>query len=103
MKIKELRQEKKISQYELAKFLNVSQVTYGRYELGICEPTIDTLCKLADFYHVTLDYLVGREFSNDAGYLTDDETILLQQYRAMKPQNKAKYLGEGSGILIGQQ
>lgn len=102
MKIKELRQEKKLAQHEVAKLLNITQASYARYELDQSAPNLETLCKLADYYHVTLDYLVGREFANDAGYLTDDEKNLLTMYRKMNKFNKTKFIGEAMGILVVQ-
>ena len=60
-KLKELRLEKKISQSEVGKIINVSRVVYNRYENDQREIPIELLCKLADFYNVSLDYLAGRE------------------------------------------
>lgn len=61
LRLKSLREDKDLKQSDVAKLLNVSQVSYGRYELGLSEPSIDSLIKLADFYNVSLDYLVGRD------------------------------------------
>lgn len=61
MRLKDLREDHDLKQADIAAILNVSQVSYGRYELGISEPTIDSLIKLADFYKVSLDYLVGHD------------------------------------------
>lgn len=57
MKLKELRKIKRVSQYELADYLGVSQATYNRYETDNCEPNIETLKKLAKYFNVTLDEL----------------------------------------------
>lgn len=62
MKLKELREEKNLSQKEVAKYLNIAQNTYSRYETGEREPSISTLMKLAKFYRVSLDYLVEMKF-----------------------------------------
>ena len=79
MKLKELRKEKKKTQEEIASVLNLSTAAYGRYEVGNREPTLETLIKLADYYGVSLDYLVGRKFNDEIGYLdkADKETIQL--------------------------
>lgn len=61
MKFKELRKNKGATQEEVAKMLNVVKSTYNGYENGNSEPTIATLCKLADYYNVTLDYLCEHE------------------------------------------
>ena len=58
--IRNLRENRDVKQTELAKYLNVTQTTYSKYELGKINISIETLIKLADFYDVSLDYLVGR-------------------------------------------
>lgn len=57
MNLKELRNEKHLSQYDLANFLNIRQPSYNRYETMKSEPDIATLKKLAEFYQTSLDYL----------------------------------------------
>ena len=47
-------------QIELANYLEIKQSTYSDYESGKINIPIDMLIKIADFYGVTLDYLVGR-------------------------------------------
>lgn len=56
----ELRKEKEIGQKELAVFLNVSVGTVSNYENDVHSPDLATLCKIADFFGVTTDYLLGR-------------------------------------------
>ncbi len=58
--LKQLRTEKGIYQKELADYLHVSIGTVSNYEQCIHSPNLDTLCKLADFYNVSVDYLLGR-------------------------------------------
>ena len=60
-KLKELRIEHNLSQQKIAQILKVSRVVYNRYENNQREIPLELLCKLADFYNVTLDYLAGRE------------------------------------------
>lgn len=63
MKLKELRTTSEKSQLDIANYLNISQSNYSKYELGVIEPSIETLVKIADYFNVTLDYLVGRNFA----------------------------------------
>lgn len=77
MRLKELRKIEKLTQNDVAKMLNSSATCYNYYENGNREPSIDTLCKLADIYHVSLDYLVGREFANEIGYLNEEQKNLV--------------------------
>ena len=60
MRLKELRKKKGISQLRLAIELNTTQNTISRYETGEREPGIDELIKIADYFHVSVDYLIGR-------------------------------------------
>lgn len=87
MKLKDLRKANKKSQTEIAKYLNISQSNYGKYELQTVQPDIETLCKLADLYNVSLDYLVGREFKDDIGYLTPDQKNVLYAIKQLNGNN----------------
>ena len=60
MRLKELRKKKGISQLRLATELNTTQNTISRYETGEREPGIDELIKIADYFNVSVDYLIGR-------------------------------------------
>ncbi len=59
-RLKELREEKELTQEELGKFLNVSRQTISGYESGSIEPSIANLVKIADIFNVSLDYLLCR-------------------------------------------
>lgn len=59
--IRNLREDRGLKQKDLAAMLNVSQNTYSQYETGVIELTTSTLIKLADFYDVSVDYLLGRK------------------------------------------
>ncbi len=59
-KIKELRTTNHLTQKQLAEILNVQPVTLQRFEYGTVRPSLDTLIALADYFDVSLDYLVGR-------------------------------------------
>ena len=58
-RIKEIRQEKKLSQKDLAKKLNISQQAISLYEKGDREPKLETWQKLADYFNVSVPYLQG--------------------------------------------
>ncbi|MBE5748172.1 MAG: helix-turn-helix transcriptional regulator [Clostridiales bacterium] len=61
MRLKELREAKGLKQKEVAEIIGYSEVSYARYENEKREPDISTLCKLAEFFNVTVDYLIGRK------------------------------------------
>jgi transcriptional regulator with XRE-family HTH domain len=64
-RIKTLREDNDLTQKELSKFLNISQVAYSYYELNKRNIPLELLCKLADYYNTSVDYLL---------YRTDDIT-----------------------------
>lgn len=58
--IRNLREDNDKTQKEVATYLNIKQTTYSKYELGKINVPIDVFIKLADYYTVSIDYLVGR-------------------------------------------
>ena len=60
-RIRELREDSDKKQLELANYLSVRANTYSDYERGKINIPIEQLIKIADFYDVSLDYLVGRD------------------------------------------
>lgn len=59
-RIRDLREDCDLYQRQLAEYLGVDQSTYSDYESGRINIPIDMLMKLADYYKVNLDYIVGR-------------------------------------------
>lgn len=59
-RLRDLREDNDLRQRELAETLNVSQTTYSRYESGELDIPSAALIKLADFYKVSVDYILGR-------------------------------------------
>ena len=59
-RIRDLRHDADKTQRELAEYLNVHQTTYSDYELGKLDIPTEILIKLADYYHTSVDYLLGR-------------------------------------------
>ena len=60
MRLKEIRKAKSISQLKMAMDLNTNQNTISRYETGEREPSINELIKIADYFNVSIDYLLER-------------------------------------------
>ena len=58
--IRNLREDSDKLQIELAEYLNVKQTTYSKYERGMINVPIEIFIKLADYYDVSIDFLVGR-------------------------------------------
>ncbi len=59
IRIRELREDKDLSQKCIADYLNCSQVAYSRYELGTRDIPTDVLIKLAKYHDTSTDYLLG--------------------------------------------
>lgn len=59
-RIRNLREDRDLSQKIIADYLGCSQVAYSYYEIGRRALPLDLLCKLADFYNCSTDYLLGR-------------------------------------------
>ena len=63
--LQDLREDRDITRKDLATALNISVSTLGMYEQGRREPNIDMLIKMADYFDVSIDFLVGRSFKNE--------------------------------------
>lgn len=87
MRLKELRKLKELTQEELAKNLNIQKMTYNGYENGKHEPSIQTLCSLADYYNVSLDYLVGRERKDEVGFLSPMQITCVNLMKQLNYEN----------------
>lgn len=60
LRIRDLREDRDLTQTEIAVLLNVSQATYSRYETETLDIPHSSLEVLADYYHTSVDYLLGR-------------------------------------------
>jgi len=59
MRLKDLREDSDLKQKELAEYLHIKQNTYSQYENGQRQVPIDVLIKLAKYYNVSTDYILG--------------------------------------------
>lgn len=58
--IRNLRVDHDLTQQTVADYLHVKQNTYSQYEIGVLSYPVDVLERLADYYNVSVDYLLGR-------------------------------------------
>lgn len=58
--IRNLRIDRGLTQRAIAEYLNIKQNTYSQYEIGVLNYPVDVLIRLADYYGVSVDYLLGR-------------------------------------------
>ncbi len=76
-RIKELREESNLNQIEFSKILNISNTTLSQYEAGNRVPSDEIKRKIADFFQVTIDYLLGRSNSRSS----NGQKIVTKAYR----------------------
>ena len=97
--LKELRVESGLTQAQFAKAIGTSQKNISRWELGETEPSVYYLKKIAEFYHITTDYILGVE--DDFGHIsydaisstvTPEESRILNAYRSLSPANRQMVL-----------
>lgn len=91
--LKLLRKQNNISQMQLAKLTNLSQSTIANIEKGRNEATISTLVALSDFFHISTDYLIGREEDDGRIVVKElelpvDERKLINYYRELPEELK---------------
>ena len=59
-RIRDLREDKDMTQQQMADVLHINRRTYAAYENGVNSMTPETLCKIADFHQTSVDYLLNR-------------------------------------------
>ena len=112
----QLRKQNDLSQEQVAQIIGVSKQAYGHYEREERELGYDMLCKLADYYNVSVDYLIGHSssplaerpmsavaenFIREYGELFSDETFqsYAQLYKLMDARQRIFVLGMIVGWL----
>ena len=75
-RLTQLREERGLTKKEVAEQLNIDQTTYGKYELSKRQPDYDTLQKLATFFDVSTDFLLGRTDERQNGNINNHENVL---------------------------
>lgn len=81
-RLKHLRKSRKLTQAQMADMLGISRQGYAKYENNSAQPDLDTLVKLADFFNVTTDYLLGK--SNDPQLTADQEEKILKEVKKIR-------------------
>lgn len=101
MRLKEIRESKKISQLKLANAIGVGRTTITNYETGVSSPDIDTIIKIAQYFDCSVDYLLGRNYYEKLQpaqvevkeELTDKQKELLSLIKNMNTDDINKIIG----------
>lgn len=104
--LKELRKEKGLTQLQVANSLKISRQVYANYENEVNQPDCKMLVILANFFEVSIDFLLGR--SDDFGNVniqrstytfSSEERELLAIFDKMTAAQKARFIGIGEGMI----
>ncbi len=104
-RLKELRLKKGVLQSEVAAYIGVNNSTYAYYERGTHNPTPETLCKLADFFGVSVDELLGRtpQLFDNARIERPEVLDLFEQLNVAEQERALGYMErmlEERGVVI---
>lgn len=98
MDLKSIRIKKHLTQADVASYLGIARNTYTQYEQGLHKIPPEILCKLADFFDVTVDELLGR-----TPQLFEDARIerpeIMELYDLMTPQQQSNLINYARGML----
>lgn len=104
-RLKLLRKELKKTQTDIANVLGITVSAYGNYELGQREPDNANLVKLARYFNVSTDYLLGlsderspKQSIQQSSNLTSRESQLLSVFNSLSPSEQGEVLGFAKGL-----
>lgn len=104
LRLKEIREEKGLYQKDIARYLNKTVTCICDWERGRTEPGIDDLIRIADFFDINVDYLIGHENCTTEKIeigdvqLTSEEQQLVDLYRALPTRDRAELVGFAKGL-----
>lgn len=101
IKLRELREERRLNQEALALRINVSQSTISAYEVGERTPDVDMLTAIARFFNVSIDYLLGLTEVKEPIIESDlsmEEIEFLHVYRNLKRNEREKVISYIDGL-----
>jgi len=82
MNLKDIRLAKGLTQKAVADYLGCSSVVYSRYETGDREPSIDMMIRIADYFDMALDDIVGRTKPDESSLSAYDRALLTAAHNA---------------------
>ena len=105
MEMKKLRQQLNKSQKEVAEELNIARTKYARYETGESNPDVDMLIKLADYFHTTVDHLIGHEvpYLINKSEFSSNQLSIIEEIKQLSNEDCGKLLSYIAGLKDGKQ
>lgn len=94
--LKELLEQHDMTQKQLAEALDITPAALGNYIRNIREPDYATLIRIADYFHVSTDFLLNHEYRSK---ITHDEETLLRIFRALSAAQKEIYIEQGKAFI----
>lgn len=96
-RLKQLRTNSGLTQLDVSRLLGVERSTYVKYERGNSDPPTATLVRLADYFGVTVDYLIGHDSAYvpetvPAPKISDFDTDILRKFHALDDMAQARIL-----------
>lgn len=91
-RLRELRLRRKISQEEVARHIGITRSAYSHYEINNRQPVYETLIKLAAYFDVSLDYIIGGNPSKSKGeqVITPDNREILSLFQHMSQEQRKR-------------
>ncbi len=96
--LRNLLEQHNMTQKQLAEKLSITSGALGNYIRNVREPDYNTLIQIADYFHVSIDYLLDHQIHSD---ITHEEETLLNIFRSLTPEQKEFYIEQGK-IFIKQ-
>lgn len=94
-RLKKLRTESGLTQQDVARLLGVERSTYVKYERGSSDPPTSTLIRLADYFGVSVDYIIGHDSSQSVVTIpkfSKDDVSILEKFHALDDMAQARIL-----------
>jgi len=90
VRLRYLREKRKLTQKEVAKLIGVTRAAYNKYECGVSKP-VRKLKELSELFNVSMDYILGQEettFEKDLKSISDKEYKQIQKYLNLSKENQ---------------
>lgn len=95
-RLRELRLKRNLSQEDVARHIGITRSAYSHYEINNRQPVYDTMIKLASFFHVSLDYIIGGNAPNqthESSEAANDSKEILKLINDMSREQRKQSIG----------